>query len=220
MHALIVYAHPEPTSFTAALKDTAVDALRGAGHSVEVSDLYAEGFSPVAGRHDFVAAFDPNRFHYQTEQSHAHATHGFAPEIAREQQRFLKADLVIWTYPIWWGGVPAILKGWFDRVLAYGFAYSDGRRYDTGFFPEKRGILCLTTGGTQQRFSPNDVYGSIDQVLWPVQRLMLEYLAIQALAPFVAYGTPRVDQQTREGYLQAWRARVLDIVKDQRLAAE
>jgi len=53
-----------------------------------------------------------------------------------------------------------------------------------------------------------------------VQRLMLEYLAIQALAPFVAYGTPRVDQQTREGYLQAWRARVLDIVKDQRLAAE
>ncbi len=63
MHALIVYAHPEPTSFTAALKDTAVDALRGAGHTVDVSDLYAEGFNPVAGRHDFVAAFDPNRFH-------------------------------------------------------------------------------------------------------------------------------------------------------------
>jgi NAD(P)H dehydrogenase (quinone) len=220
MHALIVYANPEPTSFTAALKDTAVDALRGAGHSVEVSDLYAEGFNPVAGRHDFVAACDPNRFHYQTEQGHAHATHGFVPEIAREQQRFLKADLVIWVYPIWWGGVPAILKGWFDRVLAYGFAYSDGRRYATGFFPEKRGILCLTTGGTQQRFSPTDVYGSIEQVLWPVQRLMLEYLAIQALEPFVAYATPRVDQQTREGYLQAWRARVLDIAKDQRLAAE
>jgi len=220
MHALIVYAHPEPTSFTAALKDTAVDALRGAGHTVDVSDLYAEGFNPVAGRHDFVEAFDSNRFHYQTEQGHAHATHGFAPEIAREQQRFLKADLVIWVYPIWWGGVPAILKGWFDRVLAYGFAYSDGRRYDTGFFPDKRGILCLTTGGTRQRFSPTDVYGSIDQVLWPVQRLMLEYLAIRALEPFVAYGTPRVDQQTREDYLQAWRVRLLDIAKDERLAAE
>jgi len=49
---------------------------------------------------------------------------------------------------------------------------------------------------------------------------MLEYLAIQALEPFVAYGTPRVDQQTREGYLQAWRARLLAIVKDQCLAAE
>jgi NAD(P)H dehydrogenase (quinone) len=220
MHALIVYAHPEPTSFTAALKNTAVDVLRGAGHSVEVSDLYAEGFNPVAGRHDFIEAFDLNRFNYQAEQGHAHATHSFAPEITREQQRFLKADLVIWVYPIWWGGVPAILKGWFDRVLAYGFAYSDGRRYDTGFFPDKRGILCLTTGGTQQRFSPTGVYGSIEQVLWPVQRLMLEYLAIQALEPFVAYGTPRVDQQIREGYLQAWRARVLDIAKDARLAAE
>jgi NAD(P)H dehydrogenase (quinone) len=220
MHALIVYAHPEPTSFTAALKDTAVDALRGAGHGVDVSDLYAEGFNPVAGRHDFVEAFDPSRFHYQTEQGHAHATRGFAPEIAREQERFLKADLVIWVYPIWWGGVPAILKGWFDRVLAYGFAYSDGRRYDTGFFPDKRGILCLTTGGTRQRFSPTDVYGSIDQILWPVQRLMLEYLAIRALQPFVAYATPRVDRQTREGYLQAWRARLLDIAKAERLAAE
>jgi NAD(P)H dehydrogenase (quinone) len=220
MHALIVYAHPEPTSFTAALKNTAVDALRSAGHSVEVSDLYAEGFNPVAGRHDFAEAVDPNRFNYQTEQGHAHAIRGFAPEIAREQERFLKADLVTWVYPIWWGGVPAILKGWFDRVLAYGFAYSDGRRYDTGFFPNKRGILCLTTGGTQQRFSTTGVYGTIDQVLWPVQRLMLEYLAIQALEPFVAYGTPRVDQQTREGYLQAWRARLLDIAKDQPLAAE
>ncbi|MBV8744209.1 MAG: NAD(P)H-dependent oxidoreductase [Xanthobacteraceae bacterium] len=220
MHALIVYAHPEPTSFAAALKDTAVDVLGRAGHSVEVSDLYAEGFNPVAGRHDFAEAFDPNRFNYQAEQGHAHATHGFAPEIAREQERFLKADLVIWVYPIWWGGVPAILKGWFDRVLAYGFAYSDGRRYDTGFFPDKRGILCLTTGGTQQRFSPTGVYGSIDQVLWPVQRLMLEYLAIRALEPFVAYGTPRVDQQTREGYLQAWRTRLLEVAKEERLAAE
>ena len=53
MHALIVYAHPEPSSFTGALKDTAARVLRGAGHTVEISDLYAEDFNPVAGRHDF-----------------------------------------------------------------------------------------------------------------------------------------------------------------------
>ena len=78
----------------------------------------------------------------------------------------------------------------------------------------------MTTGGTQERFSPTGVYGSIDQVLWPVQRLMVEYLGIRALEPFVAYATPRVDQQIREGYLQAWRTRLLDIAKDERLAAE
>ena len=214
MHALLVYAHPEPTSFTAALKDTASETIRGAGHSVEISDLYAEGFNPVAGRHDFLTTHDPQRFHYQNEQGHAHKEGGFAPDLAREQARFAKADLVIWLYPIWWGGVPAILKGWFDRVMAYGFAYSDGRRYDSGFFRDKLGLLCLTTGGTEQRFSATGVYGTIDQVLWPTQRLMVEYMGLKALEPFVAYGAPRVDQAGREAYLAAWRARLLDVLAE------
>jgi NAD(P)H dehydrogenase (quinone) len=214
MHVLLVYAHPEPTSFTGALKDVAADALRGAGHTVEVSDLYAEDFNPVAGRHDFLQEADPRRFHYQTEQDHAHKTGTFAPDVAREQQRFAKADLVVWLYPIWWGNVPAILKGWFDRVLAYGFAYSDGRRYDSGFFKDKRGLICLTTGGTEARFSATGVYGTVDQVLWPIQRLMVEYMGIDALKPFVAYAAPRVDRAAREAYLQAWRARILAVAAE------
>jgi NAD(P)H dehydrogenase (quinone) len=211
MQVLLVYVHPEPTSFTAALKNTALEALRGAGHTVEVSDLYAEGFNPVAGRHDFTGMADPSRFHYQTEQGHAHRTGTFAPDIVREQERFARADLVVWLYPIWWGNVPAMLKGWFERVLAFGFAYADGKRYDTGFFREKKGILCLTSGGTRDRFSANGVYGEMDQVLWSVQRLVIEYLGMQALEPFVAYAAPRVDQATREAYLRAWRTHILEI---------
>jgi NAD(P)H dehydrogenase (quinone) len=214
MNVLLVYAHPEPTSFTGALKDTAREALRDAGCAVEVSDLYADKFNPVAGRHDFAGVADGKRFHYQTEQGNAYETGTFAPDVAREQQRFLKADLVIWLYPIWWGGVPAILKGWFDRVLAYGFAYVDGRRFDTGFFPEKSGLLCLSTGGTQQRFSADGVYGDIHTVLWPAQRLMVEYLGMEALEPFVAYGTPRVDEEVRKSYLQQWRARVREVADE------
>lgn len=214
MHALLVYAHPEPTSFTGALKDVAAEALRGAGHGVEVSDLYAEGFNPVAGRHDFLEVADPHRFHYQTEQDRAHKTGTYAPDIAREQARFAKADLVVWLYPIWWGNVPAILKGWFDRVLSYGFAYSDGRRYDSGFFQGKRGIICLATGGTEARFSATGVYGTVDQVLWPIQRLMVEYMGIEAIEPFVAYAAPRVDQATREAYLRDWRKRIVAIASE------
>lgn len=220
MHALLIYAHPEPASFTAALKDAAADALDKAGHTVEVSDLYAERFNPVAGRHDFRGALDLGRFHYQSEQDHAHQTGSFAPDIVREQGRVARADLIIWIYPIWWGGMPAILKGWFDRVLAYGFAYSDGRRYEHGYFREKRGILCLTTGGTQARFSHDGVYGDIRQVLWPVQRLMVEYIGIAPQEPFVAYAAPRVDQTTREGYLRAWHARVLEIADPHHIAAK
>jgi NAD(P)H dehydrogenase (quinone) len=214
MHVLFVYAHPEPSSFTGALKDAGVAALRQAGHAVEVSDLYAEKFDPVAGRHDFLTVANAEQFHYQTEQAHAHETQRFASDLVREQQRFLKADLVVWLFPIWWGGMPAILKGWFDRVLAFGFAYADGRRYDSGFFPGKRGMLCLSTGGTRQRFSAEDVYGDIKTVLWPAQRLMIEYLGMDALEPFVAYGAPRIDSEGRQAYLQQWCTRLQEIAGD------
>jgi NAD(P)H dehydrogenase (quinone) len=211
MRALLVYAHPEPKSFTAALKNVADETLRGLGHTVEISDLYAENFNPVAGRHDFLQAQNPDVFHYQTEQKHAHASGSFAPDLKREQERLARADLVIWLYPIWWGGVPAIVKGWFDRVLAYGFAYADGSRFDSGFFKDKKGMLCITTGGTVERFSANGVYGTLDQVLWPTQRLILEYLGLQTQPPFVAYAAPRVDAAGREAYLQQWAARLKQI---------
>jgi NAD(P)H dehydrogenase (quinone) len=211
MHALFVYAHPEPTSFTGALKDVGVTALRQSGHTVEVSDLYAEKFDPVAGRHDFSTVKDEKRFHYQTEQAHAHELRCFAPDLAREQRRFLRADLVVWLYPIWWGSMPAIMKGWFDRVLAFGFAYAEGRRFESGFFPQKRGLLCLSTGGTQQRFSAEGVFGDIKIVLWPPQRLMIEYLGMEALEPFVAYASPRVNDEARKQYLKQWAARLQQI---------
>lgn len=211
MKAHIIHAHPEPTSFTAAMKDAAAAVLSQRGWEVVISDLHAEGFNPVAGRDDFTTVVDPARFHYQTEQAFAHAHKGFAPEIQREQARFSGADMVIFTFPIWWGGVPGILKGWFDRVLAYGFAYVDGRRFDTGFF---QGVHCLagiTTGGTPQRFSKDGVYGEIDAVLWPVQRCMFQYLGFTTFDPFVAYGTPRIEAEARQKYLDDWRARVAEV---------
>jgi NAD(P)H dehydrogenase (quinone) len=215
MNILIVYAHPEPTSFTAALKDAAVRALEAAGHAVEVSDLYAERFNPVAGRHDFTTVDDPLRFHYQGEQARASREAGFAPDIVREQQRAARADLMVFLFPLWWGGLPAILKGWFERVFAYGFGYADGKRFEHGFFRGRRGILGVTTGGTAQRFSDRGGYGEIGQVLHSTQRCMLEYMGLEALDPFVAYAAPRVDAAARAGYLRAWQQRLLEAVDDQ-----
>ena len=214
MRALIVYAHPEPTSFTAALKDTALRALSATGHGVEVSDLYAEGFNPVAGRHDFIAAADPARFHYQSEQLHASRGHGFAADLVREQERLMRADLLIFVFPLWWGGVPAIVKGWFDRVCAYGVAYADGKRFDQGFFVGRRAMLAIPTGGTMERFSPGGSYGAIQDVLYPLRRCMLEYLGLEVMDPFMAYAAPRVDAATRAEYLREWEIRLLAAVSD------
>ena len=214
MHALIVYAHPEPSSFTAAMKDAAVAKLTALGHAVDVSDLHAERFDPVPGRHDFERAADPGRFHYQTEQLHASQTNGFAADVAREQARVARAELLVFVFPIWWGGLPAILKGWFDRVMAYGFAYADGKRFDLGYFRGRRALIGLCTGGTPERFSDDGTYGDIQRVLYPVRRCMLEYVGLEVLPPFVAYAVPRVDGAARREYLEAWSARVAAAVED------
>ena len=210
-NVLIVYAHPEPKSFNAALAERATAALREAGHRVTVSDLYGEGFDPVAGRHDFVSAANPDVFHYQSEQAHAARTGGFSPEIAREQRRVAEADFLILQFPLWWGGVPAILKGWFDRVLAYGFGYVDGARYDTGLFRGRHALLSVTTGGPTMRFGPEGVYGPIENVLYQPQRLILRYLGYETEEPFVAYAAPRADDAGRAAYLDALAQRVVEI---------
>lgn len=205
VRALIIYAHPEPTSFCGALKDAAVAALERQGVSVEVSDLYAEHFDPVGGRHDFLTLANPARFHYQTEQLAASRDRTFADDIDREQARVAKADLFVFVFPLWWGGVPAILKGWFDRVLAYGFAYADGKRYEQGYFRQKRGVLAISTGGTAHRFTEGGSYGAIASVLHGVQHCMLEYLGLETPEPFVAYASPRVTEEEREQYLREWQ---------------
>ena len=204
MHALVVYAHPEPTSFTGAMKDRACETLVGLGHTVQVSDLYGEHFNPVAGRHDFLTVADDTRLHYQQEQLWAAQHQGFAPDLQREQQRVLAADLMLFVYPLWWGGMPAILKGWFDRVMAYGFAYADGQRFDSGSFKGRHAMVGLCTGGTAERFSTEGVYGPIEQLLYPHRRTMLEYLGLEVAPAFVAYAAPRVGPSERETCLGDW----------------
>lgn len=210
MNVLIVLAHPEPKSFNAALCARARDALTAAGHDVVVSDLYAEGFNPVAGRHDFSTVADPDRFHYQSEQAHAARHDGFAPDVAREQERVAWADLLILQFPLWWGGVPAILKGWGERVYAYGFGYADGLRFATGVFRGRRAMVSMTSGGTLERFGAGAPYGELErQVLWQIQHLGLEYMGYELEAPFVAYGAPRTDDKGRAAYLDELERRVL-----------
>jgi NAD(P)H dehydrogenase (quinone) len=210
MKVLIVHGHPEPQSFNAALTRAAATALRDKGHEVTVSDLFADHFDPVAGRHDFLQAANPERFYYQGEQAHAAANRSFAPDIAREQTRLLSADLLVLQFPLWWGGPPAIVKGWLDRVLAYGIAYVDGRRFTSGLFKGRRAIMSVTTGGTPRRFRSEDVYGSVEQVLWPVRRLALEYMGYDVEEPFVSYAAPRVGDAERTAYLAAWCERVVE----------
>ncbi len=214
MHTLLVYAHPEPQSFTHALLEQAKRTLAETGHSFEVSDLYGEAFNPVAGRHDFMTVADSESFAYQKEQALAAQCQGFAADIEREQQRVGRAELTIFFFPLWWGAPPAILKGWFDRVMAFGFAYVDGTRFETGLFKGKRAMACVVTGGTAKRFSEGGTYGAMSQVLWPFQHCALEYLGQECLDPFVAYAAPRIEEAARHRYLAEWNQRLRSVLQN------
>lgn len=212
---LIVLAHPEPKSFNHAMANAAAQSLRKAGHYVVVSDLYAEVFRPDIGRHDMTSVADVDKFHIQSEQSLAALNSAFAKDILREQARVAAADNLIFQFPLWWGGPPAVLKGWIDRVLAYGFGYVDGRRFDSGLFRGRRAMLSVTTGGTAERFAEGGIYGPIGPILMPLQRLALEYMGFDVAQPYVAHGVPRAEQAERVAHFGGFSKAVLALAEMQ-----
>ncbi len=198
---LIVVAHPDPASYNHVLARRTASALLEGGHKVTVVDLAAEGFRADIGPHDVTARADEARFHIQAEQAHAARHKAYSSEITRAQAQVAEADNLILQFPIWWGGPPALLKGWIDRVMSYGFAYVDGRRFETGLLQGRRALISVTTGGTEARFSDDGIYGPIDPLLMPVRRLALEYVGFEVEPIQVAYGVARQSQEVREDYI-------------------
>jgi NAD(P)H dehydrogenase (quinone) len=210
MKAFVVLAHPEPKSFNAAMFQTAVETLRDAGYEVLASDLYRAPFDPVSDRRNFTSTKDPDYFKQQIEEMHATEVGGFAPDIEAELKKMEACDLMIWQFPLWWFGLPAILKGWVDRVLAMGRTYGGGRIYETGVFRGKRALLALTTGGPAEAYVKDGFNGDISGILRPIHRGMLEFTGFDVLAPQIVYGpVRRTEEQLQkelEGYAKRLRA--------------
>lgn len=211
MKVLVVYAHPEPQSFCAALLRAGKEALESVGHQVVVSDLYAMGFSPIASREDFLEVADPDFFKYQREQQHAAAREAFAADIAAEQRKLVEADFVILHFPLWWFGTPAIMKGWFDRVLALDFAYGGGRWFEYGPLRGRRAMLTMTAGAPRSRYSSGAILGAIERTLFPIHVGVLNLVGLAVLEPFVAWAPVRMSEAERSSCLEAYRQRLRSI---------
>ena len=108
MRALVVYCHPNPESFTAAVRDVVLGRLKAAGAEVRVQDLYGFGFSPRLSPEELEGYI---------------VTPSNKEPVARESDDVLWCDTLIFVYPTWWYGLPAVLKGWLDRVLLPGVAF-------------------------------------------------------------------------------------------------
>lgn len=191
------------------MKDIALETLIAHGHQVDVSDLYAMGWNAVAGPADIEGPLSETaRFSLAAEQTVAMANGRIADDIAVEQAKLTRADMLVFQFPVWWFGMPAILKGWADRVFARGFAYMPGRKYDNGLFKGKLAMIAATTGTSADTYAPDGIDGDILTVLWPIHNGLLRYTGFDVLPPYIAYMPGREDDVNRHKQLEAYRKRL------------
>lgn len=145
---LIIYCNPSPKSLSAAYRDTLVELTELSENPVNVRDLYNIGFKPVLEQKDFDAV-----------------KHGQIPaDLKVEQDYIMWADLLTFIYPIWWGGMPALLKGYIDRVFARGFAYTiDERGNLIGLLGGKKVVILNNMGATYEYYDKTGMLKSLKQ---------------------------------------------------------
>lgn len=192
MRVLIVYAHPDPKSFDHELLEVASTTLIQEGHDIEISDLYALRFKSEIDASDYTDPIDPLNLNIIAEQKHASETHTYSNDILAEQRKLLWCDMLILQFPLLWYSVPAIMKGWIDRVLTYGFAYGQGSN-----LRGRRAMLAMTTGGGHLPFT-SDKQRILSDMLDYLQRGTLDFCGFEVLPPFAVYGALNASNEERD----------------------
>lgn len=223
MKILLVHAHPERTSVTHQLVEAAFEVLKAQGHGVMQSDLYAMGWKAVFDGQDFPERANQHRLSFIEESGHAFSSGCQTPDVEEEQRKILAADAVILLFPLWWFSMPAIMKGWVDRVWAYSLAYGyrgagNTYRYGEGGFAGKRALLAVSVGGPAIDYSPRGINGPLEQLLFPITHGTLFFPGMQVLPTFAVYGTARIDAKGMAEAATAWRGRVERLFEDEPIA--
>jgi NAD(P)H dehydrogenase (quinone) len=237
MHVLVVYAHPNPQSFSHALLEKVAQGLADGGHTHDVVDLYGEGFDPVFRMEDlgqFVHPTVPDRVLDEMQLRERMVTQAGGPirqlmvrrwlrgkerrdivdlfqqrrprDVVAHQARVTRADALIFVSPVFWMNFPAILKGWLERVFAYGFAYyltpEGWNGHLSGRVPllrlEKALLLCPTFF-TKEDYEAGGWEDAIDKLL--VEFSLTMPGARNARRVFF-YAAGAVDDATRAEYLE------------------
>lgn len=188
-NVLWLSAHPEPQSLSGSLRQDGIAHLRARGVHVTESDLYAMDWDPVVSRRD-AGVQEHERFSVSADTRRAYVDGRLPDDIAAEQEKLQLADAVVVHFPLWWYGMPSILKGWFDRVLVSGFAFGkepgSGRRlrYEQGPFTGKRGLAVVTIGDRPASIGPRGKSGELEELLFGLLHGTFAYTGMSALSPW------------------------------------
>jgi len=217
MNVLWVVAPPDPRSLTATLAADGITALRAQGHSVEVSDLPAMAWNPVVTAADYGVE---GRLKVSAAAGAAFAEGRLPADVAAEQDKLRRADVLVLHFPLWWFSMPAIMKGWVDRVFVSGFGYGvrapEGhtRRYGDGVLAGKRALVVTTAGGPTSAFGPRGVNGELEEVLFPILHGTLFYAGATVLPPHLVPGADRYSEADAAQAAADLRARLAGLATD------
>jgi len=213
MKVLYIYAHPEPKSFNGALKDEALSALQEKGHEVKLSDLYAMNFDPILKASDFPERKKPDIFNAFLEALNASKTGAFVHDIKEEMEKVKWADLLIFQFPIYFTSMPAIMKGWIDRILAPGFGFNPATNsaYETGLFKGKSAMLAMTTGAPEGMYSEKGAHGDLNKHMESVTHCIFEFMGMKVLPSYIIYEVSGMSRERGTEELEKYRKRLFEI---------
>jgi NAD(P)H dehydrogenase (quinone) len=183
---LVVYAHPREDSFVAAVRDQVVAGLGTAGHDVDLLDLYGEGFEPALAAQEW--------------RDHRSGIDAKREDVRAHAERLREAQGLVLVYPTWWGGQPAILKGWIDRVWVEGVAYHlpEGANHIRPLLRHVRRLAAVTTHGSPKWINAIEGEPGKRTVLRQMRLLCHPLARTRWLA---LYGVDRSDEPERRAFL-------------------
>ena len=183
MNQLLIYAHPNPKSFNNALKETLLKIGKDNGTINVVRDLYDMNFDPVLKPSDILS--------FKKKECPA--------DIGEEHKHIEWADVIVFVFPLWWNGMPAILKGYIDRVFSCGFAYRYDKHGSHGLLQNKKIMVFTTLGETDEIYNVSGLYEAVKIT----QDLgVFEFCGREVLLHHFFPAVPHVDKDTRLMYLE------------------
>jgi NAD(P)H dehydrogenase (quinone) len=195
MKHLVVFAHPNQESFCKGIVDTIELISEKKGDNIVIRDLYKFGFDPILKPSDFVGMQSGN-----------------IPEDIGAEQEFIKwADVITFVYPVWWVGLPAMLKGYVDRVFSYGFAYESVDGAPRGLLNGKKAVLFCTTGSPNEVYDQNGMHNSMKQI---TDVGIFNFSGIEVISHTFFGAVPYVPEETRAEYLKEVEQIIMDKINN------
>ena len=150
MRSLIIYAHPGVQSLNHAIRQIIESELKTTGETYAVRDLYQLNFDPV--------------LHLQDIEGAEH--HVVLEDVQEEQMHIQSSDMLIFIFPIWWAAMPAILKGYIDRVFSFDFAYNVDEKGDiNGLLKGKKAVIINTAGAHHHEYAKEGMFDTMNKIL-------------------------------------------------------